>query len=142
MRILHHHACSREKPVDEVTVARHECTKRDIAGTVQMQLCRESALAKFRLSFLNLGEQLRNGHLERICQALHHCDRRVTRAALDAADIGTVNPVLERELLLSKPSCPPQAAQIGSKALAHVHRRCNSSDVDVLPRTMSIIVLD
>ena len=59
-----------------------------------------------------LFQQILNRHLQRNRQSLQHQDRRVPYSTLDATDVGSVESVLERKLLLPEAFGLPQTAQV------------------------------
>lgn len=66
-------------------------------------------------------EQAARRNPERLGQLLNHGCGGVAGAALDVADIGAMDPGLERIVLLAELLCEPQAANVGTKALADIH---------------------
>jgi hypothetical protein len=61
----------------------------------------QSCIIDVLWNLFDLHKQLGDWHLQGVRKALHHGDGWVTRTALDAANVRTINPELEGELLLT-----------------------------------------
>src|SRR5687768_10418165 len=67
-------------------------------------------------------QQLDHIHLERIGKPLHHLERGIARRPFETADVGPVDAVLERELLLAEPALAAQPPQVCPQSVPRIHR--------------------
>ena len=70
---------------------------------------------------LPLIQQCAHRHIEALGELLDHSDRRITRPSLEVADVGAMDPRLERKLLLAQPLLAAQTAEVFGKSLTDIH---------------------